>query len=272
MAYLASGFENVDGTDAVQKFTQCLRLLESLEFFQNYKQKTFDLLQLFAGASVLEVGCGTGEDVITLTKRVGNTGRVVAVDHSQAMLNQAIVSAKDLNLPIEFIRAEAQQLPFEDNTFDGARVDRTLQHVAEPARAIAEMIRVLRPKGRLVAMEPDWETFTVDSENRIVTRKLLNFWCDSFPAGWVGRGLPKYFHHAGLTEIQVSPETLVIAQFDLANQVFDLVQTANRAGKTGVVSQQEAQDWLKELQRLDQSQEFFCSFTGFVVSGKKQFL
>ncbi|MBF2026778.1 MAG: class I SAM-dependent methyltransferase [Oscillatoriales cyanobacterium C42_A2020_001] len=269
MSYLASDFENVDGTHAAQKFTHCLRLLESLDFFQTYKQKTFDLLQLVEGETVLEVGCGTGEDAIALAKRVGKTGRVVAIDHSQVMLDQAIASTKELQLLIEFIRAEAQQLPFADKTFDAARVDRTLQHISEPERVVAEMTRVVRSGGRIVAMEPDWETFIVDSEKHAVTRKLLNFWCDSFPTGWVGRDLPKYFHHEGLTHIQTSPETLVIQQFDLADQVFDLVQTAHRAGEIGVVSQQEANEWLAELRYLDQVGEFFCSFTGFVVSGKK---
>ncbi len=183
------------------------------------------------------------------------------------MLKQAIASAEALNLPVEFVQADAQQLPFEGNSFDGARVDRTLQHIPDPQKAIAEMVRVLRPERFLVAMEPDWETFTIDSEHTVITRKLLNFWCDSFPAGWVGRDLSTYFYHAGLEDIQVSPETLMVNQFELADQVFDLVQTAHRAGATGIVSQQEAQDWLQELQRFDQAQEFFCSFTGFVVSG-----
>jgi len=90
---------------------------------------------------------------IARAKRVGKTGKVIAVDRSQAMLNQAIASVKDLNLPIEFVCADAQNLPFEDNTFNGARGDRTLQHIANPGRAIAEMARVLRPAGHLVAME-----------------------------------------------------------------------------------------------------------------------
>jgi ubiquinone/menaquinone biosynthesis C-methylase UbiE len=270
MDYLASGFASVDASNKIEKFTQCLKLLNSLAFFQNYKQKTFDLLQLFEGAAVLEVGCGTGEDAIALAKRVGNTGRIVAIDHSRAMIAQAIESAKGLDLPIEFRLGEAEKLPFEDNEFYAARVDRTLQHIPEPQTAIAQMARVVCSGGHIVAMEPDWETFTVNSQNRNTTRQLLNFWCDSLCSGWVGRNLSKYFKRAGLIDIQARPETLIITQLDLADKVFDLFQTADRAQRTEFVSQQEARDWLNELQQLDQSQEFFCSFTGFIVSGKKR--
>lgn len=270
MAYLASDFENVDATETVPKFIQCLNLLDSLEFFQNYKQKTFELMHLFEGASVLEVGCGTGKDALALSQRVGTTGRVVALDRSPAMLALAIENAKERHLNLEFVLADAQNLPFPDNTFDAARVERTLQHLKEPQKAITEMVRVVRREGRLVAMEPDWETFTVNSENRTLTRQLLNFWCNNFPRGWVGRYLLRYFHRAGLTDIEFNPETLVITQLDLADRVFDLFETVHRAQQVGLVTQQEAQDWLNELRQLDESQEFFCSFTGFIASANKQ--
>ena len=65
------------------------------------------------------------------------------------------------------------------------------------------------------------------------------------------------------------PETLVITQFDLADQVFDLVQTAHATVEAGIVSESNAQTWLSELQQFDQAQEFYSSFTGLIVSGQK---
>lgn len=269
MPYFASDFKDVDSTDATQKFVQCLKLQQSLQSYQQYKHKTFEQMHLFAQASVLEVGCGTGEDAIALAELVGSQGKVTAVDRSHAMLNQAIANTSHLNLPIEFVLADAQQLPLTDNTFDAARVDRTLQHIAQPERVIAEMVRVVRPGGWVVAMEPDWGTFTVDSSQRSLTRQLLDLWCDNFPSGWVGRQLFRYFHQTGLTEVQVNPVTIVFTQFDLADQVLALVQTAHRAEASDIASQSDIRTWLHELQQFDQSQQFFCSFTAFIVSGKK---
>lgn len=268
MTYLASDFKDIDGTEEVQKFVQCLRLQQSLESYHRYKHTTFEQMQLVAGASVLELGCGTGEDVIALAKQVGNRGRVIAVDRSQAMLNQAMSSTENLGLPIEFVLADAQQLPFPDNTFDAARVDRTLQHIANPKSAIDEMARVVRPRGSVVAVEPDWGSFVIDSPMRPLTRLLLDHWCDAFPSGWVGRQLFRYFRQAGLTDLQVNCQTIVFTQFKLADEVLALAQTAHKAEESGIASRSELQDWLSEMQQFDRSEQFFCSFTLFIVSGQ----
>lgn len=123
MTYFATDFQNVDRADAVQKLALCLRLQHSLEFYRSYKRKTFDLMQLRPGASVLEVGCGTGEDAIALAKAVGPGGRVTAVDRSKALLAEAVAGLRDSGLPISFDEADGQSLPYADNSFDAARVD-----------------------------------------------------------------------------------------------------------------------------------------------------
>ncbi|UFP93175.1 class I SAM-dependent methyltransferase [Gloeobacter morelensis] len=269
MSYLAEGFANVDSTGNPEKFADCLKLLMSLPYFQRYKHMTFDLLQLAEGDRVLEVGCGGGEDAIALAGRVGATGRVVALDSSREMLCLADQNAAGLNLPVQFVLADAQDLPFADASFQAARVDRTLQHIREPQRVVAEMARVVAAGGRVVAMEPDWETFIVDSDDRALTRTMLNYWCDGFTSGWVGRYLSAYFAAAGLVDIQISPETLVIRKLELADKVFDLYTTARRVQEAGRLDSQQAQGWLARLEQLDRDGQFFCAFTGFVVSGTK---
>ena len=269
MTYFATDFQNVDRADAVQRFASCLKLQLSLEFYRSYKQKTFELMNLYPGASVLEVGCGTGDDAIALAKAVGAGGRVTAVDRSKALLAEAVAGLGDAGLRVSFEEADGQCLPYGDNSFDAARVDRTLQHIARPQAVIAEMTRVVRPGGRIVAMEPDWETLTVDGDDRLLTRKLLNFWCDSFPSGWIGRQLRGFFKASGLADIQVYPVTLAIDRFDLADQILDLVQTARSAGEAGIVGDKEVQGWVEEMRERDESGRFFSSFTAFIVSGTK---
>lgn len=269
MTYFATDFENVDSAGEAERFAACLRLQQSLDFYRAYKRRTFELMRLRPGASALEVGCGTGEDALALAWLVGAAGRVTAVDRSRALLAEAIDAAAAEGLAIRFEEADGRSLPFADSGFDAARVDRTLQHIESAERVVAEMARVVRPGGRVVAMEPDWETFTVDAADRLLTRRLLNFWCDSFPSGWIGRQLEGCFAQAGLVDIEAQPETMVIREFDLADRILDLERTARTAVEAGKADPATTESWLRDQYQRDRAGRFFCSFTAFIVSGTK---
>ena len=62
---------------------------------------------------------------------------------------------------VRFVRGDAASMPFKANAFDAVRVERMLQHVADPATALGELARVLRPAGRIVIAEPDWPDLRV---------------------------------------------------------------------------------------------------------------
>ncbi|QHV00418.1 class I SAM-dependent methyltransferase [Synechocystis sp. CACIAM 05] len=269
MTYFASDFQDLDNSGNIENFIRYLELQQSLDLYKYYKQKTFEKMQLKPGDSVLEVGCGTGNDALLLANYVGETGKVTAVDRSQFMLDQARERAKNSTTKFEFVLADAEQLPFPDANFTAARVDRTLQHIAEPQKAIAEMARVVQSNGWVVAFEPDWETLVIDSDQRGVTRAITNFWCDNFPSGWVGRYLFKYFRQAGLTDITVEPITICLTEFELADKILDLSRTVEKISEQGTTSQNDLTLWLRAINQNDQVGEFFCAFTAFLVRGRK---
>src|SRR4051794_7813453 len=92
---------------------------------------------------VLEVGCGWGELALWIGRETG--AEVVAVDLSPRMVELARESGVDARV------ADVQELPFEDGAFDVAVAAWMLYHVPDLDRAVAELARVLRPRGRLVA-------------------------------------------------------------------------------------------------------------------------
>lgn len=221
------------------------------------------------GCRVLEVGCGLGFDAIALARIVGSTGRVVAVDSSQTMLEAARSCTKSLGLSIDFVQGDACHLDLADGSFDCTRVDRTLQHIPDPKKVLAEMARVTKSNGRIVAYEPDWGTFTIGSRDRQVTRKITDIWCDTFKSGWIGRYLYGHFMAIGLEKVQVYPSTLMITDLDLAGKVFDLFKNAETAINLGLLSSSEVAAWLKELREDSHQGRFFSSYTGFLVYGSK---
>ncbi|OPY44902.1 MAG: hypothetical protein A4E47_01269 [Methanosaeta sp. PtaU1.Bin028] len=270
MDYLSSGFSDVDRSSDPSFFASCLITLNSLTYFQDYKRKSFDLMGAIEGSRVLEVGCGLGFDAISLSRIVGGFGRVVALDSSLGMVEAAKSSARPLGLAIDFMLGDAVQMGFREGSFDCARVDRTLQHIPQPERVLAEMVRVIKRKGHIVAYEPDWGTFTIGCCDRKTTRKLTDFWCDSFRSGWIGRLLYKHFRRLELEDIRIFPSTLLVTDLSLAERIFDLSRNAERALDLGLISKQEAEGWLRQLREDDSSGEFFCSYTGFLAAGRKE--
>ena len=119
-------------------------------------------LGLAHGERLLDVGCGLGEAALGLAQDLGDGGEVVGVDASERMLRVARSNAGAARCRVRFTVGDACSLEEPDNTFDAARSERTLQWLADPAAAVAEMVRVVRPGGRVSLIDTDWSTFTID--------------------------------------------------------------------------------------------------------------
>jgi SAM-dependent methyltransferase len=105
------------------------------------------VLNLQPQESLLDIGTGPG-DFPQRLRRAGHTGRLVGVDASPGM----IAKAKSAALNIEFLQADAQSLPFPDESFDVITARHMLYHVPDIPRALREAHRLIRPGGRFLAI------------------------------------------------------------------------------------------------------------------------
>lgn len=264
----AAGWDNVDQTVNPDTFVQYLDDVKAIQVSLAYKQKTFALLNVQKGDHILDVGCGTGEDVITLAHKVGFTGEVVGIDKSETMITRARNLANRIELPVKFHINDAHSLEFAGNVFDGCRADRTFQYLKNPEKALAEMVRVAKSGASIVVSEPDWGTLVIDNPHKELTRKILNFGCDTTPNGWIGRHLPSLFKRCGLIDVAVVPITFVLTDFSAANEVFKIEKTALSAMKKNIISKNEAKHWLKSLKNSSEKSQFFSAIMGFIICGK----
>jgi ubiquinone/menaquinone biosynthesis C-methylase UbiE len=100
------------------------------------------------GHRVIDVACGTGALAITVSGHIGTDGTVVGIDINEGMLNIAQSKAP----AVEWLKAPAEALPFEDDSFDCAVSQFGLMYFENQENAIREMIRVLRPGGSLAVV------------------------------------------------------------------------------------------------------------------------
>jgi ubiquinone/menaquinone biosynthesis C-methylase UbiE len=208
-ARIETGFRDVDGTGEAQPFADYLGHVNSIESVAAGKRARAALLGLCEGARAIDVGCGLGDDARALSRLVGTHGQVVGLDSSEAMLGRARARGEAQDGPIAFIVGDAHDLPFDADSFDAARVERTLQHLEDPARVVGELARVTRPGGVVLAHEPDWGTLVCTGGPRELVRAMLAAAEAQIRNPWVGRELTGMFVDAGLTDVTIVPEVLL---------------------------------------------------------------
>lgn len=192
----------------------------------------------------------------------------MGIDVSVTMLNAARTHARDAAVSPEFLLCDGHHLAFPDETFHGVRSDRVIQHTKDPFAVIREIARVTRPSGTVVIFEPDWGTFSLWPEERGVSRRILEFWCDSIPSGRVGRSVYAACSDAGLVDICVEPKTPFLTDLTIARRLFDLDTTFIHAVRKGIVPQKAVTPWEEDLVQADRRRQFFSSLTFFLVTGK----
>jgi ubiquinone/menaquinone biosynthesis C-methylase UbiE len=156
-----------------------------------------------------------------------------------------------------------------DDSFDACRAERVFLHLAEPARALAEMIRVLAPGGRIAVLDRDIETRTIDAPDRPTTRAILNAWCDNFRDGWIGRALPRLFREAGLLDIAVEAFTVIDTDYESYLAQYDLPRVAAYAQEMGVINEEAGRRWLVAIEEQARRGSFLASMTCFMVTARK---
>ena len=133
------------------------------------------------GKRILDVGCGVGTAEISLARLQVSQLRLFGVDMIKDRVREALNRVRGINARAGFASADAAHLPYVDGVFDCTFCVAVLQHVRDVPMALAELARVTRPGGRVLAVEPD-------NENR--------YWYSSIPSGMEAFDLGRRFFTA----------------------------------------------------------------------------
>jgi SAM-dependent methyltransferase len=236
------------------------------------KRRSYEHMNLSTGGSVIEVGCGPGTDTVSLAELVGPNGRVVGVDIDPGMIREANERARvgGVQDTVNHIEADATSLPFDDDDFDAARSERLLQHLEDPATALREMVRVTREGGRIVLMDMDWGSVSIDVPEVDVERRLIRIKADAMQVnGYIGRQLNRLVREAGLIDVQVEPRPIISHDLAFIRFALALDEVESRAVDEGIVSLEEVARWKEGLHAADIAGTFFASGMMVIASGAK---
>lgn len=250
------------------------RYLEAAgDLLRPLKSRSYESMRIGAGDTVLDVGCGPGLDTLAMAGLVGPAGRVLGVDADASMVAAANENARRAGLSdrVRHERADAAALPLDSDRFDACRSERLFIHLADPLRALAEMARVTRPGGRVVVVDSDWGSLSVDTTRTEVERQLARFRAERLlNNGYSGRQLFRLFKSCGLLDVEVQIWPVAITgDAGLLRDLTKLDEVERLAWEAGVVAAEELDAWRAELTLAERQGIFFGSMSLVLAAGRK---
>jgi ubiquinone/menaquinone biosynthesis C-methylase UbiE len=220
------------------------------------RRATLEALGLRAGERVVDVGCGPG---YLCAEMAAAGARVTGVDPSPAML----ALAERRGTGVELAAGDALSLPVEDATFDAAVSTQVYEYVADIAAALREARRVLRPGGRLLVLDTDWDSIVWRSSDDARMERVLRAWEEHLSHPRLPRALPTVLRDTGFTLLrtEIVPVLNVgYARDTYSAQVLGMIAEFV-SGRQGI-SPDEAMAWRDDLRSL--GEDYFFSLNRYL--------
>jgi arsenite methyltransferase len=231
------------------------------------RRAVLDALALRSGERVLDLGSGPGFLAVEMAELVGPTGCVVGVDVSDTM--RAMARARADRGPtarwVEFHPGDATRLPFPEDAFEVAVATQVLEYVADVPGALAELFRVLRPGGRLLVLDTDWDSLVWHSSDPARMTRVLVAWDEHLAHPHLPRILSPLLRAA---EFRVERRSIFslfnpdLSEDTYSHWVIDSI-AAFVTGRQGV-SREEAYAWAADLRALGTAGGYFLSLNRYL--------
>ena len=216
------------------------------------------------GERALDIGAGPGLLTAEMAAAVGPAGRVEGIDTSASMVEMA--RARCAAMPWVALRQDdAMALPFPDGAFDAATATQVYLYVRDLDRALAELHRVLRPGGRALVLDTDWDSLVWHTTDRARMARVLAAWEDHFVDAHLPSHLAPALRRAGFRIERQTALPLLNSYYDEATYSAGMIDVicAFVEGRNGI-THEEAGAWASELRARGADQTYFFSLNRYL--------
>jgi ubiquinone/menaquinone biosynthesis C-methylase UbiE len=220
------------------------------------------------GERVLDIGCGPGLTTLALADAVGPQGLVHAVDIAEPMLELAR-SRCATQAHVHFEKQDATRLLHADDAFDIALATQVYEYLPDVDQALRELHRVVRPGGRVLLVDTDWESAVWASRDDARMRNVLETWNQHIPWPQLPRQLQQRLLQAGFTDIEVEVMPLLNTRFDRQTYSVGMLEVISAfvRGRAACTAQLVA-DWQADVCSMDEHTGYFFSLNRYVFSAR----
>ena len=228
------------------------------------RRATLVALGLHPGERVLDIGCGPGYLASEMAEVVGREGFVLGVDPSPAML---AIAARRAVPGMELAEGDALSVPAPDASFDAAVSTQVYEYVADIAGALAEARRVLKPGGRLLILDTDWDSIVWRSSDDERMARVLAAWDEHLAHPHLPRRLPELLASSGFTLQKAAVVPVVNVGYKRETYSAGVLgMIAEFVAGRQSVSAEEASAWADDLRGLGPN--YFFSLNRYLFVGE----
>lgn len=261
------GYTNIDDSPNAGFLINAMKELNAFPQIQKIKRDAIALLDIRPGNKVIEVGCGLGDDIAAISNLLGDQGSVIGIDRSNLMLSEARKKVQKANVQYEY--ADAANLRFSDNFFDLGYADRLLISQHDPDKVLGELVRVIKPNGKICITDIDLGSIVMFPFHSKLTPMLLARVQEVDTNSYIGRELKHKFKQNGLINLQVAASTYLVESFDAIKKMVDYPRLIHDLSLLGRCSETEALELLQSIYEAESNNEFLYSIGFFTVVGTK---
>jgi ubiquinone/menaquinone biosynthesis C-methylase UbiE len=216
------------------------------------------------GERIIDIGSGPGYVLRDIAGAVGPAGRAVGVDPSEAMIDLARKRCAGLK-QVALSEGDALALPADEGEFDAAVITQVYEYVADIAAALSELRRVLRPGGRAVILDTDWDSLVWSARDGERAARILKAWDSHLADPHLPRTLSARLRGAGFEVERRDVFPFLNAEYDpecyscrMLNIIVPFVI------RYGDLPKQEVKAWAGELEELGREGKYFFSLNRYL--------
>ncbi|WGD48834.1 methyltransferase domain-containing protein [Bradyrhizobium sp. CB1650] len=232
------------------------------------RAETIRQLDLSAGESVLDIGCGPGYLCESMAQIVGRDGAVVGIDVSDDLI--AVCNRQKASPWISYAIGDATALSQSDASFDAVVCTQVAEYVPDVDRVLIEAFRVLKPGGRTIFVATDWDAVVWHSEDRERMTSVMKSWESHCAHPHLPRSMARRLANAGFHLDGASIFPILNLQYDEDSYSKGLAEgIRNFVGRKNDVSADDLNAWQGEFERLSGAGRYFFSTSRYIFRASK---